>query len=217
MSLQNSSSPIDKAHAHDRSQSMVKPYQVVDDALSDDLLSQIHALSHTISYYSNEDFVPEGLSIKHGQKPDGHWRGFRSDKLHLVNKWLFNQICNELITKTFGTSSFNYEAIAYIHKMPESIIEEETWWHKDGDCAIFAGVLYLSLDPAAKSGTLIQVDSNVVTIDNKYNRFVMYGSTQLHKPHSTFGQTSNNCRTTLTLFVVDLLLSYRAGEHKPHQ
>lgn len=61
-----------------------------------------------------------------------------------------------------------------------------------------AGVVYLTPNPPANSGTCID---EYGCVENKYNRFVCYPSNVLHGPDHLFGQTKNTSRLTITFFL----------------
>jgi hypothetical protein len=84
------------------------------------------------------------------------------------------------------------------------ISKDETWVHKDD--GEWAGVLYLTPDAPAESGTGIYRESNndwelITAIGNVYNRLVLYRSNLFHKSIVPgFGNDINTGRLTQVLF-----------------
>ena len=62
----------------------------------------------------------------------------------------------------------------------------------------FGGVLYLTPNPPKNTGTIL---TNVETIENKFNRYVMYDATCLHAIENSFGKTVEDARLVLTHFI----------------
>lgn len=74
--------------------------------------------------------------------------------------------------------------------------------HTDSENVDFAGIIYLSPEPAPNSGTSFFADINtkVGEIENVYNRFVFYPADIIHSPTNPFGETNESSRLTLTFF-----------------
>lgn len=61
----------------------------------------------------------------------------------------------------------------------------------------FAGIIYLTPHPLKSTGTIVQEN----TVDNVYNRYVMYDATCLHGLEGSFGKTKGDARLVLTHFI----------------
>jgi len=81
-----------------------------------------------------------------------------------------------------------------------------SWIHKDYDVQI-AGVLYLTPNPEANSGTTFyDEDENPVDcIENVYNRLILYQSNIKHKSTNYFGETKEDCRLTQVFFISEIV------------
>lgn len=74
--------------------------------------------------------------------------------------------------------------------------------HTDG-VFDYAGVLYLTPNPPANSGTIFYNDKGeeIDYVENVYNRLTIYPSTTLHRIKESFGDSKDNGRLTYTVFV----------------
>lgn len=130
-----------------------------------------------------------------------HWRGFRSKNLIEVNKdfydKVFSQILSKIFTKKFPNYEFNIDS--YFHFACKQIVYSEDWWHVDG--GLLSGVIYLNELPAEKSGTLLKINNEIVELENKFNRMVVYDANLRHRPQAVFGSTIDDTRLTLSFFI----------------
>ena len=97
------------------------------------------------------------------------------------------KVPDESISKTISYLEENNIGIGNIH------IDDE---------ASYAGVLYLTPNPPADSGTSFYNESNIEThyLENIYNRLVIYPSHKSHSLKNAFGDAINNGRLTFTFF-----------------
>ena len=188
---------------------MIKDFVVLDNFLKDP--NYFIQMSKTIEYYSNENIVLDGITLcKNTNKPDGKWRGYRSDTIGIIDNTLFLDTCNHLIQSLFHTTSYTYRISCYMHILSEKNIPDKDWLHIDPG-SIFAGVVYLNnniVNTAAAGTTIIDKVGKKNIIKNKFNRLVFYKANLLHKPNKGFGNNINNSRLTLTFFIHDLILQY---------
>jgi hypothetical protein len=77
----------------------------------------------------------------------------------------------------------------------EHVDFDDNW---NGFRVFFGGVIYLNPDPPANTGTIL---TDVATVENKYNRYVMYDATKRHAIENSFGNDINNARLVLTHFI----------------
>ena len=78
-------------------------------------------------------------------------------------------------------------------------IEHVDFDDKWNDFKVFyGGVAYLNPNPPANCGTIL---TNVTTVENKFNRYVIYDATKLHSIENSFGDSVNNARLVLTHFI----------------
>lgn len=128
------------------------------------------------------------------------WKGYR---IELTDEDIKNYITKKLIeiNSTFEIIDFTF----YFHYSLENTKYELNdfslqRFHKDDE--EWAGVIYLTPSPKQKSGTIIfdENDENFITIENIYNRLILYKGNLLHGVEDTFGTDIENGRMTLTIF-----------------
>jgi hypothetical protein len=136
---------------------------------------------------------------------DMGWKGYRCP---IYETDIISYIKNKLllIDKDFIT---NKEISTYFHYTLDNTkneIEDFHFGKLHADSVRWAGVIYLTPNPNPNSGTTLHDSSyNLVhTIDNVYNRLVLYDGYQIHGPEDTFGDDILNGRLTLTLFIDDV-------------
>jgi hypothetical protein len=134
----------------------------------------------------------------------GNFPGMRSDYLNNIVPDLYNTMTNaqlsnvkQLInikdyTEYWTKFSFSYTLQDTPIKIHRDF--EEGW---NGFKTFFGGVLYLTPDPQANSGTIVEDE----IVENVYNRYVMYDATCLHGLEGTFGKTKGDARLVLTHFI----------------
>ncbi len=183
--------------------SIFKDYTVIDNALENpyDLVNQ----ANSINYYTNETNSFEDFNLSVQNKPPGIWRGYRSEELDKLVPELFANITNQIISKVLNIQQFQYVVSSYLHRGDQSI-DSQDLWHVDKNVA-FAFVLYLNHNPPAKTGTLLKINQEIVPIENKFNRLVVYNSSIEHRVENFFGDAFESSRLTLTGFIHKLAIS----------
>jgi len=123
------------------------------------------------------------------------WRGYRCLEKNDLADMVMNSILNKL-PDLFKNMDYKY----YFHyTLKDTNISNKI--HKDFN-SDYAGVLYMSLNPSPNSGTLLYDDrANVISsLDNIYNRLVIYPAHIWHSLDNSFGNDINNGRLTFTMF-----------------
>jgi len=131
--------------------------------------------------------------------------GYRTDYINNLNQELYNALLESQleISKNFLDLQ-NYSE--YWTKFSFSYTTEdiETWEHVDfadnwnGFKKFFGGIIYLNPDPPPNTGTVL---TGVTTVDNLYNRYVMYDATKPHAVENNFGTCKQTGRLVLTHFI----------------
>jgi hypothetical protein len=184
--------------------SIFKNLTVIDNALEDPY--EVVSKSRDINYYSNESNPLTGFNLSvDDSKPTGIWGGYRSEALQQVDPLLFEKIINELLEKVLAVRNFRYVVSAHLHFGDQSIIDCEKLWHTNSN-SLFAGVLYLNNTQQPNSGTVFNINNELVTVENKFNRFVFYNAGIQHRPEGFFGNSIRDSRLTLSIFVERLQL-----------
>ena len=183
---------------------MIKDFVIVDNFFDDPQL--VLDKFSSVSYYTKEKTHLPGIKVKQDDEslPNGFWRGFRSNFIHEIDNDLFSTITNNVYKKLFNTNSFFWKAETFFHLSPKSIDNEESWWHDDP--FFLAGLIYMNPSPAENTGTILKTNNQIVNLENKFNRLVFYRGNIMHKPNNLFGDTFNNVRKTITIFVDEINL-----------
>jgi hypothetical protein len=128
------------------------------------------------------------------------WKGYRSE---LLDESIKNYIIENLIK--INPTFINVEFIFYFHYSLDNTKQElnDFWlqrFHKDDED--WAGVIYLNEIPKMESGTILfdENNKNPTTIENVYNRLILYKGNLLHGVEDTFGNNIEDGRMTLTIF-----------------
>jgi hypothetical protein len=133
---------------------------------------------------------------KSEDKPEVNWKGYRC----LEKTDLGNEVMNSILKKLplfIKDMEFGFK---FHYSLKKTDISNKI--HKDG-YSKYAGVLYLNPSPAPNSGTLLYSDDKtkiIETLDNVYNRLVIYPSDTYHSLDSTFGHDINDGRLTFIIF-----------------
>lgn len=183
---------------------MFKDYIVYDNILDEpDVLENF---SKTANYFSADGRTIDGVNIDSNEtlKPDGGWRGLRSQHLHLLEENLFQDSMNQIILKAFKVNcQWQYLVNAHLQISPGFIEYDDDWWHLDTS-SLLAGVIYLNKNPESESGTKIIHNGNEIDIENVYNRLLLYRSDLMHRPTKCFGDDIENSRRTFVFFIENL-------------
>jgi hypothetical protein len=153
-------------------------------------------------FFDNVDEIRNlALSCKY-DKSDATtgWKGFRST---LNNEDLKKQIHDKLIS--FNSQFKNFDLNIFFHySLDNTKNEMQDFWRQrfHRDYSDWAGVIYLTPEPKNQSGTILfdETNKNPITIENVYNRLIMYDGNFLHGVEDTFGDDINNSRMTITIF-----------------
>ncbi len=130
------------------------------------------------------------------------WKGYRA-----LDKGEYNDVLTEYIKSKIDGKFYNTFFDTYFHYTLKETEQEiysfdKNKIHRDAGVD-YAGVIYLTPNPAPDSGTVFYDDDYKVvhTVENVYNRFVFYPSRILHAVNKPFGETIENGRLTFTIFV----------------
>lgn len=138
-----------------------------------------------------------------------YWYGYRTDNLHYIDEFFNSYFYYNLYKKLFNKYPINeisHVSESYFHMITGDIISDDTWYHEDKQC-LYAGVVYLSKNPAKDSGTILKIDGKEVILENVFNRLVIYNSNLTHRPGNSFGDSFESARTTLVFFIKKLSVS----------
>lgn len=174
----------------------MKDYLVIDNFFSD--VNSVRKVALDATYFVREEH-PGDI---------GHFPGHRTDYINEWNRELYQVMLNaeincvqQLLKQNLSEKFTEYwTKFSFSWTDKNTPIEEhrdftENW---NGFTNFYGGVIYLTPNPPKNSGTVI---TDVTTIENVYNRYVMYDATELHKVESSFGEDINDGRLVLTHFI----------------
>ena len=139
-----------------------------------------------------------------------YWNGYRTKVIRDQDIDYINKINEELLTKcilqdqppyrTHGNYNFrfNWKCNSYFHIMEEKNVFNESWIHND--ICNFASVLYLSPEADPKFGTKIFKPGKEITVENVFNRLVMYRGDYMHTSLGGFGEGVNSRLTFINFY-----------------
>ncbi len=124
--------------------------------------------------------------------PGVNWVGHRSNQLpsSVMTEFIKNQTYHAL---KMASEQMDY----YWHYTTEGV-NLENKWHTDDEYD-YSGLVFLNEAPPANTGT--EFDQGQHSIDNKWNRYVIWNSGIEHAIENTFGTDIEDSRLTLIFFV----------------
>lgn len=149
------------------------------------------------------------------EKTKSYWQGLRTEELHAIDIEKTNKITDEFFERIFYDNLkkcekysliYKWTASFWLHRLSDKFKLNYKWIHKDQ--SIYAGVVYLNKNPPTDTGTFIIKKDEIIRIENKYNRLVLYNSDYLHSPMGGFGEGENS-RLTLTIFIHAININLR--------
>jgi len=168
-------------------------YLVIDNYFDNPKQVRDTALSAT--YYNKENH-PGNI---------GNFPGYRTDYINKWNEELYKLLLNrqlenvkKLINLSDYTEYWTKFSFSYTDKNVPKIEHRDFTEGFNNFKKFFGGVIYLNENPLKNTGTIL---SNVTTIENKFNRYIMYDATTLHAIENSFGENLNDSRLVLTHFI----------------
>ena len=159
-------------------------------------------------YFSHPELIRQlALSYtdyKHSEDPkvECGWKGWRTPAPQAINEGIF-----DVLEKAYNIKQEDFVCTPYFHIAYEDTKRycdfPNAKWHVDS--SNYAGLVYLNEDPPKKTGTCL-VDgttTEIITVDNVFNRVVAYPSHYYHAPEDLFGDSEDkeSGRMTLTFFL----------------
>lgn len=102
------------------------------------------------------------LSLDYELDPEGRWPGKRSKNLHIINRGLFDNICEKFFSLFYDVE--NDENLRWTVKAAFQLTDssyEEGWVHSD--LSLISAVIYLNDNPDPNTGTTIYKPKTVGT------------------------------------------------------
>lgn len=198
---------------------MIQQYAVYDDFLADpaSMVATLRAQKYFVQGREKtakrvRNNIP--LDITYSDSPilgdprinSPRWVGYRSRDIQFIDMNVHDLIVGQLLEKViagFSVIKIEFEVKSYFHILTNEFKPNEKWFHRDEN-RLFAGVLYLSENPSPNSGTILNINDAKVSIENKYNRLVIYNANLLHSVEGCFGDSIENARCTYIFFFKDI-------------
>lgn len=166
-------------------------YLVIDNFLDKETLATLHNCFESLRFYDLSSISPI--------------RGHRTKKLNSrFTKRDTAKACKKVIEDLRLLESIPKESgfRLYLHKICKEHLEagyslEKDAWHTDTDGCKYAGIVYLNKYPELNTGTLLHINGERITFDNKFNRLVMYDASILHRVEGI----TDTPRLTLNIFL----------------
>ena len=168
-------------------------YLVIDDYFENP--NEIRNIALNGTYYTKENH-PGNIS---------DFPGYRTN---YINEWdlnLYNFLLNKqldnvksLIDTSQFTEYWTKFSFSYTDKNIPLIEHRDFSDGFNGFKKFFGGVIYLNENPPKNTGTILK---GLTTIENKFNRYIMYDATKIHCIENSFGENVNDSRMVLTHFI----------------
>jgi len=152
------------------------------------------------NFLSDPDRVREDtLELGYTKAKNVNWKGFRCLYNSEVNMELMGLIKNKLIQLDEKCTGAHLNCFFHYTLKEDTSIDNV---HTDG-IFDYAGVLYLTPDPAPDSGTAFYDEHNneIGYVDNVYNRLIIYEANNPHALKESFGDNINNGRLVYVIFI----------------
>lgn len=162
----------------------------------------------------------------HGANNSAYFDGVRSPALNDVDNDMYFKIMNEIFLKCMQNRLvndlskvkfvFGFSAATYFHIMREQDTYKDEWLHRDDKC-IAAGLVYLNPNPKPNTGTILYIngkDNEPTTIENEYNKLVLYDNSYQHAPQGGFGEDVNDSRLSLVFFITNYQMKVEINHEK---
>jgi hypothetical protein len=164
------------------------------------------------NFFGDPDEVRSyALSLSYRKRNDDEFfEGLRSPPLHLLDRRLYEKICNKVISEYYGTDrKFAYEAYVYFHKTSIEDREDPNWTNINErvhtDDMLTAAIIYLTPNAPMDCGTQTyqRIENKFVPdiiMSNRYNRMISYSGAEYHSAMDFFG-SGDDSRLVVLFFL----------------
>jgi len=165
---------------------IIQPLKIVDDFLEAPFIWREYALK--------QEFLKD---------ESGH-PGLKSKTLDDLNLEIFHSLAGKVIQHVSGKHSFNRLKVNFASSLTGNN-STDIVPHQDEPFYNIAGVVYLNENPPAGSGISFYKMTpegfvKTITVENKFNRMVIFHPSLWHAPDGHFGNDLKTSRLTMTLF-----------------
>ena len=136
-------------------------------------------------------------------KDQSGYPGKKSKTLDEFNDNIFHSLAEKIVKHVNGKNNFQRLKIQFAYTT-ESEFSQNI--HQDEPFYNVAGIIYLNENPPLNTGTLFYNKNlngeliKTLTIENVFNRMVIFNPSLWHSPAGTFGSDLETSRLTITFF-----------------
>lgn len=133
------------------------------------------------------------------------WPGARTAFLHELRPSFVQDLVNHILTNILPLPPCDFRANTSFQLTRAG--DGDSWVHTDDQSFLIAGIIYLTPNPPPASGTrfyrINEAGEPQVCdmVGNRYNRLLLFDTQTPHKSDRYFGETLENGRLTLPLFI----------------
>jgi hypothetical protein len=163
--------------------------------------NSLYELALTQQYYSAANNQTITNKFNYGGERTHYLKHANKKMNKTILDSIFIKLFNELTPKN-SKIKFSYDAVCLFHSLTEKDKYCASRTHKDN--MLYAGVLYLNknvIGDLKNNGTIIYKNNQSVIVPYKYNRLLLYRSEYSHCPLAGFGDSVQNSRLSLNIFI----------------
>jgi hypothetical protein len=136
-------------------------------------------------------------------KDYSEYPGKKTKTLDELNAGMFHSLAEKIVLHVNGKNNFQRLKIQFAYT---NVNEFSNVSHQDQPFYNVAGVIYLNENPPANTGTVFFNNAvsgelvETITVENAYNRMIIFDPAQWHAMVGTFGDDLESSRLTITFF-----------------
>lgn len=129
--------------------------------------------------------------------------GKKTKTLDKLNDGMFHSLAEKIVLHVNGKNNFQRLKIQFAYT---NLNEFSNVSHQDEPFYNVAGLIYLNENPPANTGTVFFSKAvsgelvETITVENAYNRMIIFDPAQWHAIAGTFGDDLESSRLTITFF-----------------
>ena len=136
-------------------------------------------------------------------KDQSGYPGKKSKPLDELNENIFHSLAEKIVKHVNGKNNFQRLKIQFAYTEESEFLQNI---HQDESFYNVAGIIYLNENPPIGTGTLFYNKNpngeliKTLTVENVFNRMIIFNPTLWHSPANTFGNDLETGRLTVTFF-----------------
>lgn len=190
---------------------MFKDLIIADNVLSDP--DSVVEFAKKQSYYTEDEWpyeVKQSFMGKRTIEISRLDKNINLDVIKSFNRSLIKDSINMKLTSCHTNSCGNL----YFEFLNKEVIDnnKDHWNHHEE--SVFVGFLFLNKHPEKNSGIIIEdLDGKRFTVENKYNRLVLYRGDYLQLTEGSFGDNVDNSRLTCVMFFDQMFFNVMSSRY----